>query len=127
MAVVLIDAADCYPYGWVDSATVLCGPRLGEAKDPKRKNSFWTLDTSRLDDSADVPKGALGDPIIPVTDRKNTVRTISPDGKQMVFASLQGTRLEFFVSPISLGASPKKVTAAGADGALRLGDVLEWR
>ncbi|MFD5227603.1 hypothetical protein ACFWJ5_03535 [Streptomyces qaidamensis] len=52
--------ADCYPYGWVDDRTVLCGPRLGEAKDPERKNSFWTLDTSRLDGTADLPKGALG-------------------------------------------------------------------
>ncbi|MFH9015352.1 hypothetical protein ACH4C6_28785 [Streptomyces sp. NPDC017943] len=29
--------ADCHPNGWVDNKTVLCGPRNGEAKDPKRK------------------------------------------------------------------------------------------
>ncbi|MEU0171854.1 hypothetical protein ABZ178_00630 [Streptomyces massasporeus] len=119
--------ADCRPYGWVDDRTVLCGPRLGEAKDPKRKNSFWTLDTSRLDGTADLPKGALGDPIIPATDRKNTVRAMSQNGKQMIFASLQGTRLEFFVSAITPGATPKKITAGGADRALSVGDVLEWR
>ncbi|MGW0990047.1 hypothetical protein ACWD46_28245 [Streptomyces sp. NPDC002486] len=119
--------ADCYPYGWADDSTVLCGPRLGKAKDPKRKNSFWTLDTSRLDGTADLPKGALGDPIIPATDRKNTVRAVSQDGKQMIFASLQGTRLEFFVSAIAPGATPKKITAGGADRALSVGDVLEWR
>ncbi|MEU9229130.1 hypothetical protein AB0D40_32815 [Streptomyces massasporeus] len=119
--------ADCLPHGWVDDRTVLCGPRLGEAKDPKRKNSFWTLDTSRLDGTADTPKGALGDPIIPATDRKNTVRAMSRNGKQMIFASLQGTRLEFFVSAIAPGATPKKITAAGADKALSVGDVLEWR
>ncbi|MFF7735182.1 hypothetical protein [Streptomyces sp. NPDC007984] len=119
--------ADCYPYGWVDDRTVLCGPRLGEAKDPKRKNSFWTLDTSRLGDSEDLPKGALGGPIIPATDRKNTVRAIARDGKQMIFASLQGTRLEFFLSPIAPGATPKKITAGDADRALRVGEVLEWR
>ncbi|MFJ5729281.1 hypothetical protein [Streptomyces paradoxus] len=119
--------ADCYPYGWVDDRTVLCGPRLGEAKDPERKNSFWTLDTSRLDGTADLPKGALGGPIIPATDRKNTVRAISQNGKQMIFASLQGTRLDFFVSAIAPGATPKKITAGGADRALSVGDVLEWR
>ncbi|MFJ7337935.1 hypothetical protein ACIQUU_32400 [Streptomyces sp. NPDC101116] len=119
--------ADCYPYGWVDDTAVLCGSRLGKAEDPKRKNSFWTLDTSRLDGTADLPKGALGDPIIPATDRKNTVRTVSQDGKQMIFASLQGTRLEFFVSATTPGATPKKITAKGADRALRVGDVLEWR
>ncbi|AMW11486.1 hypothetical protein A4E84_19485 [Streptomyces qaidamensis] len=118
---------DCYPYGWVDDETVLCGPRLGEAKDPERKNSFWTLDTSRLDGTADLPKAALGDPIIPATDRKNTVRAISPDGKQLIFASLQGTRLEFFISAIAPGATPKKIAAPGADKALSVGDVLEWR
>ncbi|MFJ7181522.1 hypothetical protein ACIQXA_35235 [Streptomyces massasporeus] len=106
---------------------MLCGPRLGKAEDPKRKNSFWTLDASRLDGTADAPKGALGDPIIPATDRKNTVRAISPDGKQMIFASLQGTRLEYFVSAIAPGATPKKLTAGGADKALSVGDVLEWR
>ena len=119
--------ADCYPYGWVDDVTVLCGPRRDEAQDPKRKNSFWTLDTSRLDGTADLPKGALGDPIIPATDRKNTVRAISPDGKQLIFASLQGTRLEFFISAIAPGAAPKKISAGGADRALSVGDVLEWR
>ncbi|PTH87380.1 hypothetical protein C9J60_18695 [Streptomyces sp. A244] len=122
--------ADCYPYGWVDDVTVLCGPRLDEAEDPERRNSFWTLDTSRLDGTADLPKGAkgaLGDPIIPATDRKNTVRAISADRKQLIFASLQGTRLEFFVSAIAPGASPKKITAGGADKALGVGDVLEWR
>jgi hypothetical protein len=119
--------ADCYPYGWVDDRTVLCGPRLGEAEDPKRKNSFWTLDTSRLDGTADLPKGALGDPIIPATDRKNTVRAISQDGKQMIFTSLQGTRLELFVSAIAPGATPKKIAARGADRVLSVGDVLEWR
>ncbi|MEU7720434.1 hypothetical protein [Streptomyces tibetensis] len=119
--------ADCYPYGWVDGRTVLCGSRLGEAKDPKRKNSFWTLDASRLDGTADLPKGALGGPIIPATDRRNTVRAIAQDGKQMIFASLQGTRLDFFASAIAPGATPKKITAAGAGRALGLGDVLEWR
>ncbi len=119
--------ADCHPNGWVDDKTVLCAPRLGKAKDPKRKNSFWTLDASRLDGTADLPKGALGDPIIPATDRKNTVRAISQDGKQMIFASLQGTRLEYFVSAITPGATPKKITAGGADRALSVGDVLEWR
>ncbi|MGW6542572.1 hypothetical protein ACWGBH_06920 [Streptomyces massasporeus] len=119
--------ADCHPNGWVDDKTVLCAPRLGKTEDPKRKNSFWTLDASRLDGTADAPKGALGDPIIPATDRKNTVRAISPDGKQMIFASLQGTRLEYFVSPIAPGATPKKITAGGADRALSVGDVLEWR
>jgi hypothetical protein len=119
--------ADCYPYGWVDDRTVLCGPRLGEAEDPKRKNSFWTLDTSRLDGTADLPKGALGDPIIPATDRKNTVRAISQDGKQMIFTSLQGIRLELFVSAIAPGATPKKIAARGADRVLSVGDVLEWR
>ncbi|MEU0168999.1 hypothetical protein ABZ214_26690 [Streptomyces iakyrus] len=122
--------ADCYPYGWVDDVTVLCGPRLDEADDPKRKNSFWTLDTSRLDGTADLPKGAkgaLGDPIIPSTDRKNTVRAISADGKQLIFASLQGTRLEFFISAIAPGATPKKIAEGGADKALSVGDVLEWR
>ncbi|MFF8937775.1 hypothetical protein ACF08O_24120 [Streptomyces paradoxus] len=119
--------ADCYPYGWVDDRTVLCGPRLGKAKDPERTNSFWTLDTSRLDGTADLPKGALGGPIIPATDRKNTVRAMSQNGKQMIFASLQGTRLEFFVSAIAPGATPKKITAEGADRALSVGDVLEWR
>ncbi|GHC71321.1 hypothetical protein GCM10010309_39410 [Streptomyces violaceochromogenes] len=119
--------ADCHPYGWVDDRTVLCGPRLGDTKDPKRKNSFWTLDASRLDGTADLPKGAMGDPIIPATDRKNTVRAISQNGKQMIFASLQGTRLEFFISAIAPGATPKKITAGGADKALSVGDVLEWR
>ncbi|MFF9116227.1 hypothetical protein ACF09Y_11580 [Streptomyces massasporeus] len=119
--------ADCRPYGWVDDRTVLCGPRLDEVEDPKRKNSFWTLDTSRLDGTADTPKGALGDPIIPATDRKNTVRAVSRNGKQMIFASLQGTRLEFFVSATAPGATPKKITAGGADKALSVGDVLEWR
>ncbi|GGY29899.1 hypothetical protein [Streptomyces djakartensis] len=119
--------ADCHPYGWVDDRTVLCGPRLGEAEDPKRKNSFWTLDTSRLDGTADTPEGALGDPIIQATDRKNTVRAISPDGKQLIFASLQGTRLEFFTSAIAPGASPKKIAAGDADRALSVGEVLEWR
>ncbi|MZF87309.1 hypothetical protein [Streptomyces sp. SID5643] len=119
--------ADCHPYGWVDDRTVLCGPRLGDTEDPKRKNSFWTLDTSRLDGTADLPKGALGGPIIPATDRKNTVRAISQDGKQMIFASLQGTRHDFFVSAIAPGATPKKITARGADRALSVGDVLEWR
>ncbi|MFF5366015.1 hypothetical protein [Streptomyces sp. NPDC013187] len=119
--------ADCRPYGWVDDRTVLCGPRLAKADDPKRRNSFWTLDASRLDGTADTPKGALGDPIIPATDRKNTVRAISADGKQLIFASLQGTRLEFFVSAIAPGATPKKITARGADKALSVGDVLEWR
>ncbi|MEU1849209.1 hypothetical protein ABZ499_07955 [Streptomyces sp. NPDC019990] len=119
--------ADCYPYGWVDGRTVLCGPRLAKAEDSKRKNSFWTLDTSRLDGTADSPKAAVGDPIIPATDRKNTVRAISPDGKQLIFASLQGTRLEFFISAIAPGATPKKITAGDADRALSVGDVLEWR
>ncbi len=119
--------ADCYPYGWVDDRTVLCGPRSGEAEDPKRKNSFWTLDTSRLDGTADLPKGALGDPIIPATDRKNTVRAISRDGKQLIFASLQGSRLEFFISAIAPGATPKKIAAGDADRALSVGHVLEWR
>ncbi|MFJ4816699.1 hypothetical protein [Streptomyces sp. NPDC088801] len=119
--------ADCQPYGWVDDMTVLCGPRLGEAEDPERKNSFWTLDTSRLDGTADLPRGALGEPIIPATDRKNTVRAISSDGKQLIFASLQGTRLEFFISAIAPGATPKKIAAGGADKALSVGDVLEWR
>ncbi|MEU3890676.1 hypothetical protein [Streptomyces sp. NPDC029041] len=119
--------ADCSPYGWVDDRTVLCGPRLEKVEDPKRKNSFWTLDASRLDGTADLPKGALGGPIIPATDRKNTVRAISHNGKQMIFASLQGTRLEFFVSAIAPGATPKKITAGGADRALSVGDVLEWR
>lgn len=119
--------ADCHPYGWVDDRNVLCGPRLGKTEEPKRKNSFWTLDTSRLDGTADLPKGALGDPIIPATDRKNTVRAISPDGKQLIFASLQGTRLEFFVSAVAPGATPKKITAAAADKALGVGDVVEWR
>ncbi|MGW3989730.1 hypothetical protein [Streptomyces sp. NPDC004830] len=119
--------ADCHPNGWVDDKTVLCGPRNGEAKDPKRKNSFWTLDVSRLDGTADLVKGALGGPIIPATDRKNTVRAIAPDGKQMIFASLQGTRLDYYASPIAPGATPKKITAEGADRALSAGDVLEWR
>ncbi|MEU3931203.1 hypothetical protein AB0E85_03975 [Streptomyces sp. NPDC029044] len=119
--------ADCYPYGWVDDVTVLCGPRLDKADDPERRNSFWTLDTARLDGTADLPKGALGDPIIPATDRKNTVRAISADGKQLIFASLQGTRLDFFVSATSPGATPKKITAGSADKALSVGDVLEWR
>ncbi|MFF7894889.1 hypothetical protein ACFZDI_23920 [Streptomyces sp. NPDC007907] len=119
--------ADCYPYGWVDDRTVLCGPRLGKADDPKRNNSFWTLDASRLDGTADAPKGALGGPIIPATDRKNTVRAIAREGKQMIFASLQGTRLEFFVSAIAPGATPKKITAGSAERALSVGDVLEWR
>jgi hypothetical protein len=122
--------ADCHPYGWVDDRTVLCGPRLGDTEDPERRNSFWTLDTSRLDGTADLPKGAkgaLGDPIIPATDRKNTVRAISADGKQLIFASLQGTRLEFFISATAPGATPKKIVAGGADRALRVGDVLEWR
>ncbi|MFD8231113.1 hypothetical protein ACFV20_04350 [Streptomyces sp. NPDC059696] len=119
--------ADCSPYGWVDDRSVLCGPRLGKAEDPQRENSFWTLDTSRLDGTADAPKGAVGDPIIPATDRKNTVRAIARDGKRMIFASLQGTRLEFFVSAIAPGATPKKITAGDADRALSVGDVLEWR
>ncbi|GAA2296347.1 hypothetical protein GCM10010234_43010 [Streptomyces hawaiiensis] len=119
--------ADCHPYGWVDDSTVLCGPRLPKVEDSKRRNSFWTLDASRLDGTADLPKGALGGPIIPATDRKNTVRAIAQDGKQMIFASLQGTRLDFFVSAIAPGATPKKITAGGADRALGVGDVLEWR
>ncbi|KOX00510.1 hypothetical protein ADK65_12445 [Streptomyces sp. NRRL B-1140] len=119
--------ADCSPYGWVDDRTVLCGPRLEKAEDPKRENSFWTLDTSRLDGTADLPKGALGGPIIPATDRKNTVRAISQNGKQMIFASIQGTRLDFFVSAIAPGATPKKITARGANRALSVGEVLEWR
>ncbi|MCQ4205675.1 hypothetical protein [Streptomyces longispororuber] len=115
---------DCY--GWVDKARVLCGPD-GSTDDPKRQNSFWTLDTSGLAGVDEVPDDAMGKPIIPATDRENTVQAISPDGKKMIFASLQGTSLTHFLSPITPGASPKRISESGAEEALSTGYVLEWR
>jgi hypothetical protein len=115
---------DCY--GWVDEVRVRCGPD-GSTDDRERQNSFWTLDTSGLAGVDEVPDSTMGEPIIPATDRENTVQAISPDGKQMIFASLQGTRLTYYRSSTAPGASPKKISEPGAEEALSAGYVLEWR
>ncbi|MEU5647287.1 hypothetical protein [Streptomyces milbemycinicus] len=115
-------------YGWVDEVRMLCGPdRDRQPDDPKRQNSFWTLDTSGLPGASEVPDSAMSKPIIPATDRKNTVRAISPNGKQMIFASLQGTRLTYYLSSTAPGSTPKKISEPGAETALSAGPVLEWR
>ncbi|MFE3249133.1 hypothetical protein [Streptomyces sp. NPDC059209] len=115
---------DCF--GWVDEVRVLCGPD-GSTDEPERQNSFWTLNTSGLAGVDEVPDSAMGEPIIPATDRENTVQAISPDGKQMIFASLQGTRLTYYLSSTAPGASPKKISEPSAKEALSDGHVLEWR
>ncbi|MFD7504986.1 hypothetical protein [Streptomyces sp. NPDC059850] len=113
-------------YGWVDKVRALCGPD-NSTDDPERQNSFWTLDTSGLAGVDEVPDSAMGKPIIPATDRENTVQAISPDGKQMIFASLQGTRLTYYLSSTAPGVIPKKISEPGAEEALSAGYVLEWR
>lgn len=113
-------------YGWVDEVRVLCGPH-GSAEDPDRQNSFFTLDTSGLAGIDEVPDSAMGEPIIPATERENTVQAISPDGKQMIFASLQGSRLTYHLSSTAPGASPQKISEPRAEEAMSAGYVLEWR
>ncbi|MFG3254449.1 hypothetical protein [Streptomyces sp. NPDC048172] len=117
----------CMPLGWTDSTTVLCGEREMTEDDPARKNNFWTVDSTRLKKDEEPPSAAIGKPILPKTSRKNTLRALSPDGKQMILTSRQGTVTEHFTARTAPGAAPKKITAKGADQALRAGQVLEWR
>ncbi|NEC65536.1 hypothetical protein [Streptomyces sp. SID9727] len=121
-------ASDCF--GWLDEVRVLCGSGgilddLSTA--PERRNSFWTLDTSDLTGKEEVPDSAMGKPIIPANDRKNTVQAISSDGKQMIFASLQGNRLTHYRSSTAPGSNPKEISEPGVEEALSDGYVLEWR
>ncbi|MHA4815406.1 hypothetical protein ACXZ65_13745 [Streptomyces aculeolatus] len=118
--------SECDPRGWIDDVTVLCSH--GRAPyDAARTNSFSRLDTSLLDRHESIENGLLSEPIIPSTDRENTVRAISPDGEQMIFASLQGSHYTYFRSSTAPGSSPERISAAGALDALSSGDVLEWR
>ncbi|UNZ20925.1 hypothetical protein [Streptomyces sp. 891-h] len=117
----------CRPWAWTDNTTVLCGPRELTEDDPARKNNFWTVDTTRLRKDETAPEGATGKPILPTTSRKNTLRALSPDGRQMIITSRQGPREEHFRVATEPGSTPEKIESTGADQALRSGFVLEWR
>lgn len=119
--------SDCLPLGWTDDTTVLCGHREMTEDDPARKNNFWTVDTTRLHQDEEPSEGLAGKPILPKTSRENTLRALSPDGRQLVITSRQGSREEHFRVATAPGSAPKKIEAAGAERALRAGFVLEWR
>ncbi|NGO69990.1 hypothetical protein [Streptomyces boncukensis] len=119
--------SSCRPWGWTDSTTVLCGDRSIAANDPERANNFWTVDAGSLREDEDTPEGAAGDPILPTTKRENTPRALSADGGELIFTSRQGSRTEHFRVATTPGSTPKKITAPGAQRALRAGTVLEWR
>ncbi|NSC25439.1 hypothetical protein FM076_31530 [Streptomyces albus subsp. chlorinus] len=119
--------SSCMPWGWTDDTTVLCGPREMTEDDPARKNNFWTVDTTRLREDEEPPGDVSGKPILPKTSRENTLRALSPDGRQIIITSRQGTREEHFRVDTKPGSAPEKIEAAGADQALRSGFVLEWR
>ncbi|GAA2062200.1 hypothetical protein GCM10009801_05110 [Streptomyces albiaxialis] len=117
----------CLPMGWTDGTHVLCGERKMTEDDPARKNNFWTVDTTRLKKDEEPPEAAIGEPVLPKTSRKNTLRALSPDGRRMILTSRQGSVTEHFLTRTAPGSSPEKITAKGADKALRAGQVLEWR
>ncbi|MCX4747200.1 hypothetical protein OG455_17020 [Kitasatospora sp. NBC_01287] len=123
---------DCRPVGWVDDHTILCGhSALGsvDSSGANYQNNIWTIDVDKMQPGAwDHAKDAASPPLLPVTDRKNLPVAISPDGKRVLFRSLQGSTEQPFVTDLTPGAQPQQITAPDAATALGTGDVvIDWR
>ncbi|MCC9311346.1 hypothetical protein LN042_30520 [Kitasatospora sp. RB6PN24] len=120
---------DCDPSGWVDDHTLLCAPRGLSPAQPPYQNNLWTLDVDRMHPGDyEHAKDAASPPLLPATDRKNLPEVVSPDGKKLLFRSVQGKDENAFVTDLTPGAQPQQITAPEAATALGSGDcVLEWR
>ncbi|KQV18851.1 MULTISPECIES: hypothetical protein [unclassified Kitasatospora] len=119
---------ECEPSGWVDNHTLLCAHNR-TSPDAKHLNNFWTVDVDRLRpaDSSETTDGA-GPDLLPVTDRKNLPLAVSPDGKHLLFRSVQGKVEQPYVTALTPGAQPQQIATQDAATALGYGDVvLEWR
>ncbi|RKE17240.1 PD40 domain-containing protein [Streptomyces sp. TLI_171] len=119
---------ECQPSGWVDNHTLLCAHRESGAP-AKHLNNFWTVDVDRLrpEESA-TPTDGAGPDLLPVTDRQNLPLAVSPDGKRLLFRSVQGKVEQPYVTALAPGSQPQQITPEDAATALGYGDVvLEWR
>ncbi|GAA0676889.1 hypothetical protein GCM10010193_32630 [Kitasatospora atroaurantiaca] len=118
-----IPDSNCKPSGWVDNHTILCAISPGGHLPQEYETNLWTLDVDRS--PAKEEPGRL---LLPVTDRKNLPVAISPDGKRLLFRSVQGKVEQPYVTELTPGAEPKQITGRDAATALGTGDVvLEWR
>ncbi|WP_371614079.1 hypothetical protein [Streptomyces sp. NBC_00454] len=119
---------ECEPSGWVDNHTLLCAHRESGST-PKHLNNIWTIDVARLrpEASSQTTDGA-GPDLLPMTDRANLPVAVSPDGKRLLFRSVQGKVEQPYVSALTPGAQPQLISAQDAATALGYGNVvLEWR
>ncbi|MBB4945429.1 hypothetical protein F4556_000964 [Kitasatospora gansuensis] len=123
-----IPDSECRPSGWVDNHTLLCA--YSQAGPPPRHlNNFWTVDIDRLrSDSSRKTTDGAGPDLLPVTDRVNLPLAVSPDGKRLLFRSVQAKVEQPYVTTLTPGAQPEQISGQDAATALGYGDVvLEWR